>query len=175
MACFVSRPELSSIDQLVLLIQQMYDDPYRTELQGSFDIIWLPISSSTDTSIWSQAEMDAFCFLANSLPWLSVRHPWRISPTVIKFVKEECKFKGGEPIMVVIDPGGRVTNINGLDMMLIWGIRSYPFSNEKERELWKVEKWSMQLLLGRIDPQVMTWVGFLLLLSSFELGKVFFP
>ncbi|XP_047319709.1 protein SIEVE ELEMENT OCCLUSION C-like [Impatiens glandulifera] len=153
-ACFISRPELLSIDQLILLIQQLYDDPYRTKLQGSFDIVWFPISSSS----WSQSEMDAFYFLANSLPWLSVRQPWRISPVVIKFMKAEWNFNGGEPIMVVMDPGGRVTNVNGLDMMLIWGIRSYPFSTEKERELWEVEKWSLQLLLGRIDPLVMKWV-----------------
>lgn len=62
-------------------------------------------------------------------------------------------------MVVVMDSNGRVVNMNAMDMVLIWGIRAYPFSVSREDELWEEDGWSMQLLLQGIHPAFETWVN----------------
>lgn len=74
--------------------------------------------------------------------------------------------------MVVMDSNGRFVNMNAMDMVLIWGVKAYPFSVSREDELWEEHGWSMQLLLDGIHPAFETWVKFLILsakiLNSFD-------
>ncbi|KAL7171613.1 hypothetical protein ACSBR2_036302 [Camellia fascicularis] len=46
MILLVSRPELLPIEVLLLLVQQMFDHHHRVNLQGSYEIVWVPIPSS---------------------------------------------------------------------------------------------------------------------------------
>ncbi|THG20824.1 hypothetical protein TEA_016261 [Camellia sinensis var. sinensis] len=149
----VSRPELLPIEVLLLLVQQMFDHPHRVNLQGSYEIVWVPIPSS-DT--WTDVEEQNFDFLSNSLPWFSIRRPWLLSSIVVKSIKQACDFKE-KPLMVVLDTQGMVTNLNAIDMALIWGAMAFPFSTSRENELWEEETWNLQLLLDGIDPLVAKW------------------
>ncbi|GMQ06567.1 hypothetical protein CsSME_00051104 [Camellia sinensis var. sinensis] len=146
----VSRPELLPIEVLLLLVQQMFDHPHRVNLQGSYEIVWVPIPSS-DT--WTDVEEQNFDFLSNSLPWFSIRRPWLLSSIVVKSIKQAWDFKE-KPLMVVLDTQGMVTNLNAIDMALIWGAMAFPFSTSRENELWEEETWNLQLLLDGIDPLV---------------------
>ncbi|CAL5443064.1 unnamed protein product [Camellia sinensis] len=150
----VSRPELLPIEVLLLLVQQMFDHPHRVNLQGSYEIVWVPIPSS-DT--WTDVEEQNFDFLSNSLPWFSIRRPWLLSSIVVKSIKQAWDFKE-KPLMVVLDTQGMVTNLNAIDMALIWGAMAFPFSTSRENELWEEETWNLQLLLDGIDPLVAKWV-----------------
>ncbi|GFY91471.1 hypothetical protein Acr_07g0016670 [Actinidia rufa] len=146
-----TRAELLPIEVLLLLAQQMFD---RAKLDGSYEIVWVPIASS-DT--WTCAEEESFDFLSNSLPWFSIRQPWLLSSIVVKFIKLKWNFNE-EPLMVVLDKQGMVTNSNAFDMTLIWGPRAYPFSISRENELWEGQTWNLQLLIDGIDPKVAKWV-----------------
>ncbi|KAI7980999.1 Protein SIEVE ELEMENT OCCLUSION C [Camellia lanceoleosa] len=150
----VSRPELLSIEVLLLLVQQMFDHPHRVNLQGSYEIVWVPIPLS-DT--WTDVAEQNFDFLSNSLPWFSIRRPWLLSSIVVKSIKQAWDFKE-KPLMVVLDTQGMVTNLNAIDMALIWGAMAFPFSTSRENELWEEETWNLQLLLDGIDPLVAKWV-----------------
>ncbi|KAL7202537.1 hypothetical protein ACSBR1_034083 [Camellia fascicularis] len=150
----VSRPELLPIEVLLLLVQQMFDHPHQVNLQGSYEIVWVPIPSS-DT--WTDVEEQNFDFLSNSLPWFSIRRPWLLSSIVVKSIKQAWDFKE-KPFMVVLDTQGMVTNLNAIDMALIWGAMAFPFSTSRENELWEEETWNLQLLLDGIDPLVAKWV-----------------
>ncbi|KAJ4710971.1 Sieve element occlusion [Melia azedarach] len=149
----VSKPELP-LEELFFLIHQTYDHPHTKNLTGSYEILWVPISSS-DT--WTDADERSFEFLSSTLPWLSVRQPQLLNSAVVNFIKQEWNFKD-EPVMVVLDSQGMVTNSNSLDMILIWGARGYPFSVLKEIELWEEENWTLQFMIDEIDPLLNKWV-----------------
>ncbi|KAF8390538.1 hypothetical protein HHK36_025065 [Tetracentron sinense] len=150
----VSKPELLPLEELFLLVQQIYDQPHHKKLEGSYDIIWVPIPSS---STWTDAEEKDFNRLSNSLPWYSIRQPWLLSSAVVNHIKQVWQFEG-HPLMVVLDPQGRVTNSNAIDMVLIWGAMAYPFSTVREVELWEEAKWTLQLMIDEIDPLISMWV-----------------
>ncbi|RVW72607.1 Protein SIEVE ELEMENT OCCLUSION C [Vitis vinifera] len=145
--CMVSKPEPLPIEELLFLVQQTYDHPHHNKLERSYEIVWVPIPSS-DT--WTEAEERSFDFLCYSLPWYSVRQPWLLCSEVVTFIKQKWNFKD-EPIMVVLDSQGEVTNSNAIDMALIWGDRAYPFSASVEKKLWEEEKWNLQFMIDEID------------------------
>ncbi|KAF5955394.1 hypothetical protein HYC85_008250 [Camellia sinensis] len=57
----VSRPELLPIEVLLLLVKQMFDHPHWVNLQGSYEIVWVPIPSS-DTSLVVKSIKQAWDF-----------------------------------------------------------------------------------------------------------------
>ncbi|KAK1575813.1 hypothetical protein Q3G72_008541 [Acer saccharum] len=144
----VSKPEILPLEELFLLIHQTYDHPDNKKLEGSYEIVWIPISFS-DT--WTDDEEISFEFLSSSLPWYSVRKPKLLDSAVIQFIKEDLNFKDN-PILVVLDSQGMVTHLNALDMVVVWGARAYPFSVLKEIELWEEEKWTLKLMIEEINP-----------------------
>ncbi|KAK0573854.1 hypothetical protein LWI29_014533 [Acer saccharum] len=144
----VSKPEILPLEELFLLIHQTYDHPDNKKLEGSYEIVWIPISFS-DT--WTDDEEISFEFLSSSLPWYSVRKPKLLDSAVIQFIKEDLNFKDN-PILVVLDSQGMVTHLNALDMVVLWGARGYPFSVLKEIELWEEEKWTLKLMIEEINP-----------------------
>lgn len=150
----VSRPELLPIEVLLLLVQQMHDHPQRLKLEGQYEVVWIPIPSS---EALTYNEEQCFEFFSKSLPWYTICQPRSISPIVVKFVQQERNFKE-DPLMVVLDTQGKITNLNAFDMAIVWGAVAYPFSISREIELWKEETWNFQLLLHRIDPLVAKWV-----------------
>lgn len=152
----VSRPELLPIEVLLLLVQQMHDHPQRLKLEGQYEVVWIPIPSS---EALTYNEEQCFEFFSKSLPWNTICQPRSLSPVVVKFVQQEWNFKE-DPLMVVLDTQGKITNLNAFDMAIVWGAMAYPFSISRENELWEEETWNFQLLLDRIDPMVAKWVIF---------------
>ncbi|XP_057530280.1 protein SIEVE ELEMENT OCCLUSION C isoform X2 [Amaranthus tricolor] len=150
----ISKPELLPVNELLLLVQQTYDHPLHNNLKQSFDILWVPISTSNR---WSNNDITIFNLLSNSLPWYSIRQPWSLRSTTIHYAKEVWQYHE-QPIMVVLDPTGMVSNINAIDMVWIWGMKAYPFSFSREEELWRNERWNLRLLLDSIDPLLTMWV-----------------
>lgn len=151
----ISKPELLPIDESLFLIQQTYDHPQHKVFQESYKLVWVPIPAS---NLWTDAEMTSFRFLSHTLPWYSIRQPRFLNSVVVKFIKQVWNYKDDEPVMVVLDPQGNVSNLNAMDMVYIWGAKAYPFSDSREKELWQEEKWRLQLLVGEIDPLLTNWV-----------------
>lgn len=150
----LSKPELLPIEPFHFLLQQLYDHP-TSNTEQNYEILWIPIPTSHK---WTHYEQETFTFFSNSLPWISVRRPWLMSHTVLDFLREEWPYRDGETMVVVMDPNGKVVNMNAMDMVLIWGVRAYPFSVSREDELWEEDGWSLQLLLDGIHPAFDTWV-----------------
>ncbi|KAE9607996.1 putative sieve element occlusion [Lupinus albus] len=147
----ISKPQLFSVEELLLLAQQTSDH----HLSESYKIVWVPLPSS-DTS-WTDAEDSSFSFLSDSLPWYAIWKPRSLNSAVVNYIREEWNYKE-EPLMVVLDSNGKVTNSNALDMIKIWGAESFPFSASKEAELWQDQNLTMQLLLSDINPLLAYWV-----------------
>ncbi|KAJ4961461.1 hypothetical protein NE237_021371 [Protea cynaroides] len=152
---FVSKPKMNSLENWFLLVQQTYDHPQQEEFERQYEIIWVPVSCS---SRWSDAEEKEYNELSNALPWCSIRRPWRLSAVILNYIRREWHFIE-EPLMVVLDRQGRVTSLNAMDMILIWGgPKAYPFSTSRELQLWEEASWSLGLLVNEINPLISYWV-----------------
>ncbi|CAL8994111.1 unnamed protein product [Prunus brigantina] len=150
----ISKPELLSIEESLFLVQQTHNHPHTKNEEDSYRILWVPIPVSNQ---WTDAEETIFEYISNSLPWFSIRQPWLLNSAVVKFIKEAWNYKN-EPVMVVLDSQGTVTNPNAIDMLFIWGPKAYPFSASREEELWQEQNWTLQFMMDEIDLLLTKWV-----------------
>ena len=120
----------------------------------NYEIIWLPI---VDRSAWNDNYELKFLSLQSIMPWYTVHHPSIIEPAVIKYTREVWRFVK-KPIVVTLDPQGKVTCPNALNMLWIWRSTAFPFSTEKEESLWKEEAWTIELLVDGVETNLPIWV-----------------
>ncbi|WCJ34301.1 Protein SIEVE ELEMENT OCCLUSION B [Euphorbia peplus] len=149
--------DLDIMQEEIAILEQIHSEsrlhPSRHESQ--YEIVWLPI---LDTTVpFTENLQQKFENLQAGMTWYSIHHPSLIDRAVIKFVKQEWHF-GKKPILVVLDPQGRVTSPNALHMMWIWGSLAFPFTTIREEALWKEESWRLELLVDGIDPIVLNWM-----------------
>ncbi|KAE8665879.1 hypothetical protein F3Y22_tig00112523pilonHSYRG00053 [Hibiscus syriacus] len=134
---------------------QVLDAVYKYE-RGSevnYEIVWLPI---VDGSAWNDGYQQRFSGLQSMMPWYTVCHPSTIEPAVVKYTRKVWNFVK-KPIVVRLDPQGKVTCLNALNMLWIWGNAAFPFTTEKEASLWKAESWTIELLIDGLEPNLFNW------------------
>ncbi|XP_022736659.1 protein SIEVE ELEMENT OCCLUSION B-like [Durio zibethinus] len=135
----------------VLELLYKYD---RLSSELKYEIVWLPI---VDRSAWNDSYQEKFLSLQSIMPWYTVHHPSIIEPAVIKYTREVWRFVK-KPIVVTLDPQGKVTCPNALNMLWIWGNAAFPFSTEKEESLWKAEAWTIDLLVDGLEANLTAWI-----------------
>ncbi|KAF5961608.1 hypothetical protein HYC85_002817 [Camellia sinensis] len=110
-------------DELVIL-----EHIYTQSKQHQYEIVWVPIIRQDDNySIsWSDMELKLFQQFRGKMPWYSVEDPSLIQRAVVRYTREVWHF-GKNPILVVVDPKGKVTCPNALHRMWIWGSNAFPF------------------------------------------------
>ncbi|KAL3611995.1 hypothetical protein D5086_003015 [Populus alba] len=173
----ISALDMSN-DELSIL-EQIYNESRHqgARLNSQYEVVWVPI---VDRSVqWSDPMKGKFESMQSSMPWFTVYHPSLIEKAVIRFIKEVWHFRN-KPILVVLDPQGKVVCPNALHMMWIWGSNAFPFTSLREESLWKDETWRLELLVDGIDPEILNWIKegkyiFLLesmLYSKIQLGKL---
>ncbi|CAL9030900.1 unnamed protein product [Prunus brigantina] len=62
-------------------------------------------------------------------------------------------------IIVSLVPQGRVSSLNAIHMLWVWGNVAFPLTDEKEQVLWNAESWRLQLVADGIDPTILDWVN----------------
>ncbi|KAJ4729349.1 Protein SIEVE ELEMENT OCCLUSION B like [Melia azedarach] len=146
----ISHDELSILDQI-------YNESrlHAKRLESQYEVVWIPI---VDHFVhWDETMQQQFETLQSTMPWYTVYHPSLIDRAVIRYIKEVWQFKN-KPILVVLDPQGRVVCPNAIHMMWIWGSNAFPFTSLREEALWKEETWRLELLVDGIDPTVLNWI-----------------
>ncbi|XP_031123510.1 protein SIEVE ELEMENT OCCLUSION B-like [Ipomoea triloba] len=155
---FLLVSDLDIPDEVITMLRHMYldskQDPSRAESQ--FEIVWLPIVDRR--SPWTEAKENQFKLVKANMPWHSVSHPSKIDEAVYGYVKEVWGFTH-KPLLAVVDPQGKLTNVNALPMFWIWGSVAFPFNKLKEESLWDETSWSMALLADSIDQNLFTWLN----------------
>lgn len=143
-------------DQEVVIFEQMYQESRQdsTRLESQYELVWIPIVEKGAS--WTETKQK-FERLQSMMPWYSVYDPSLLEPASIRYIKEVWLFNT-KPMLVVLDPQGKVVNLNAVHMMWIWGSMAYPFSSLKEEALWKDETWGLALLADTIDPLLFDWV-----------------
>ncbi|THG23363.1 hypothetical protein TEA_006455 [Camellia sinensis var. sinensis] len=145
-----------SLDELSIL-EQIYNDSrqYGTRLENLFEMVWIPIVNQSVQ--WTEPMQRQFESMQSTMTWYTVHHPSLIDRLVIRFIKERWHFKN-KPILVVLDPQGKVVSPNAIPMMWIWGNNAFPFTSLREEALWKEETWKVELLVNGIDQTILNWI-----------------
>ncbi|XAR51937.1 hypothetical protein NMG60_11006745 [Bertholletia excelsa] len=144
-----------SQDELAILEQTYNESRQVARVDHLYELVWIPM---VDRSIeWTEQMQTQFENLRSTMPWYSVYHPSLIDKAVVRFVKERWHFRK-KPILVVLDPQGKVVSPNAIHMMWIWGSNAFPFTSLREENLWKEETWRLELLVNGIDPTVLNWI-----------------
>ncbi|KAG5254353.1 protein SIEVE ELEMENT OCCLUSION [Salix suchowensis] len=152
----ISGLDFSNDDELSIL-EQIYKESrhHGDRLDSHYELVWVPIM---DHSVkWSDKMNEKFKSMQSSMSWLTVYHPSLIEKPVIKFIKEVWHFRS-RPILVVLDPQGKLVCPNALHMMWIWGSNAFPFTSLREESLWRDETWRLELLVDDIDPMILNWI-----------------
>ncbi|KDP46378.1 hypothetical protein JCGZ_10218 [Jatropha curcas] len=149
----ISDLDISEDDIFMLTNIQESRDLRKEQQEGhQYEIVWLPIID------WKDDMQDRFKKLQDGMTWYSICHPSLIDRGVIRFVREEWHFEK-KPILVVLDPKGKVASFNAIHMMWIWGDLAFPFTTSREEELWSKESWGLKLLVNGLDPAVINWAA----------------
>lgn len=138
----------------ILILDQMYRES-RGRHDASYEVVWLPI---VDRTRWNEEHERKFLELQALMPWHSINHPFLVDSAVIRYIKEAWHF-AKKAIIVSLDPQGKVTSLNALHMLWIWGNLAFPFTSEREEALWKAEAWRLELVIDGIDPAVLDWMA----------------
>ncbi|KAI7995070.1 Protein SIEVE ELEMENT OCCLUSION B [Camellia lanceoleosa] len=131
------------------------------KLDNLYEIVWIPIVDQSSMQ-WTESMQNKFKSIQSTVPWYTVHHPSLIGELTIKFIKERWHFSFIKPILVVLDPQGKVVNTNAFHMMWIWGSNAFPFTTLREEALWEEETWRLEFLVNGIDPTILNWIKKLL-------------
>ncbi|KAH7670650.1 Sieve element occlusion C-terminal protein [Dioscorea alata] len=151
---FITDLDISHEELFVLI--QLYNDTHQGKVERHYEIVWLPV---IDRHVpWLQSREESFNRLASSMPWYSLVHPSLLDKAVVKYIRDVWHFDK-KPLLVVLDPQGKLVCPNALHMMWIWGSLAFPFTSNREEALWKQEIWRLELLVDEIDPAILQWVS----------------
>lgn len=148
--------DLNIVSQDYLILQQIYPEKLdeHDRIESQYEIVWFPIMDN-----WTSEKHWLFENLRDQMEWLSLHNPSKVAAQVIRYMRERCDFVK-KPILVVMDTEGKIVHKNATQMVCIWGNQAYPFSLNKEIELWRQRSWTITLLAEGIDQYLPTWVGF---------------
>ncbi|KAL0326258.1 UNVERIFIED_CONTAM: protein SIEVE ELEMENT OCCLUSION B [Sesamum radiatum] len=144
-------------DKDLVILSDIYKESrmHETSAENHYEVVWAPI---LDPSNKMTPDMEKI--LENNrtrMQWYSVNHPNKIDPLVIKLIREQFHYHD-QPILVVLDPQGRVVNTNAIDMIWIWGNSGFPFSQASEEALWKDGVSGLELIVNGFHPKTENWV-----------------
>ncbi|KAG8383252.1 hypothetical protein BUALT_Bualt05G0165100 [Buddleja alternifolia] len=129
----------------------------QNSMRHQYEVLWLPLVDPK-TSMASLQDTTFYDLRNNSTPWYSVDHPSLVEHVAIRYIREVWKFTH-MPILVVLDPQGKPSNLDALPMMWIWGSTAFPFTGARERDLWSEINWNIELLADSIDPRIPDWIA----------------
>ncbi|PIN26405.1 hypothetical protein CDL12_00840 [Handroanthus impetiginosus] len=138
---------------------------YNQGRRQEYEVLWLPIldpavskTEQRDPALSKMEQRDTIFYdLRNNMPWYSVDHPSLVEPVAIRYIREVWNFVH-MPMLVVLDPQGKPSNLDALPMMWIWGSTAFPFTKARERSLWSESTWNIELLADAIDPRIQEWI-----------------
>ncbi|XP_030541160.1 protein SIEVE ELEMENT OCCLUSION B-like [Rhodamnia argentea] len=141
----ISDLKLSSHDLSILV--KIYNEP---KFQESHEILWIPVMDQEGEDL-----PNIFEKLQSQMPWCSMHHPTLVNKVAIKIIKEKWHFRN-EPIVVVLDPQGKVESQNAMSMIRMWGFNAFPFTDGVVTTLWRSREisWFELLVNDSIAPGV---------------------
>ncbi|XP_028793452.1 protein SIEVE ELEMENT OCCLUSION B-like, partial [Neltuma alba] len=132
---FVSTLDITEED--VSIMRPVFE---KIKTDDQYKIIWVPIVEE-----WNEALRKKFEFLKFKMPWLVLHHFECIKG--FKFIKEEWQFKK-QPMIVVMNPQGKIVHHNAFHLIQVWGLQAFPFTAKEEERLIYEASWVVSLFPG---------------------------
>ncbi|XP_010069166.2 protein SIEVE ELEMENT OCCLUSION B [Eucalyptus grandis] len=141
----ISDLKLSSHDLSILV--KIYNEP---KFHENHEILWIPVVDQDSEDL-----PNVFENLQSQMPWCSTHYPTLINKVAIRIIKEKWHFRN-EPIVVVLDPQGKVESQNAMSMIRMWGFNAFPFTDGVVATLWRRRdiSWFELLVNDSIAPNV---------------------
>ncbi|XP_062102803.1 protein SIEVE ELEMENT OCCLUSION B-like [Humulus lupulus] len=140
---------LDITDDDITLLKPIHDDIISKKKETNYAIVWIPIVEQ-----WTEELKNKYETLRKKMSWHSLQLFTPIAG--IKFVKEEWRFQG-KPILVVINPQGKVENLNAFHLIRVWGLKAFPFNKQVEEKIDREHHW-IGSVVNNIHPTIETWV-----------------
>lgn len=138
---FISTLNISQEDISILI--PIYD--HLKETGSQYKIVWIPVVDE-----WTDKLRKKFDSLKSKMPWYVLHHFAPIKG--IKYIKEELHFNQ-KPLVVVLSPQGKILHHNAFHMIQVWGVKGFPYTEDKEKSITQELKWVVSLLVD-IDIQI---------------------
>lgn len=148
----ISDTEISH-DEL-LILGQIYNDS-RKMPEFQYEIVWLPLLDKVaQQDLQQKHRLDQ---VQTRMPWYTLHDPGLLEPAVARYIKEVWHYSK-KPILVALDPQGKLVSPNAIHMVWIWGNMAYPFTHKREMDLWNHEEWRVKLVVNGIDREILNWI-----------------
>ncbi|KAI4345728.1 hypothetical protein L6164_012826 [Bauhinia variegata] len=115
-----------------------------------YKIVWVPFVEE-----WTDKLREKFEELKSKMNWFVVHHFAGIIKG-FKFIKEEWQFKK-KPMVVHVNPQGKVLHQNAFHLIQVWGLEAFPFTLESEESLHQEASW-VGSLAKDINPKINNWI-----------------
>ncbi|KAJ1409428.1 Sieve element occlusion, N-terminal [Sesbania bispinosa] len=144
---FISTLDITQEE--ISVFNPIYD--YTMKLGNQYKIVWVPIVEE-----WNDKLKNKFESLKSKMPWYVLQHFAPIKG--IKYIKEQWHFKK-KPMVVVLNPQGKIQHHNAFHIIQVWGLKGFPFTKAVEAILNQDQAifW-IEPLVFNIDPQLTTWI-----------------
>ncbi|KAL2325101.1 hypothetical protein Fmac_024159 [Flemingia macrophylla] len=141
---------ISSLDitvEHISVLRPVYDS---IKTNDQYKIVWIPIVEE-----WTEPLRKKFEILKSKMPWYVVQHFGSIAG--YKYIKEEWHFKKTTPMVVVLNPQGKVQHTNAFHLIQAHGTRAFPFTRWNEEQINQEYNW-VGSVVGGIHPDVNKWI-----------------
>lgn len=118
--------------------------------KDQYETIWIPFVKQ-----WTKDLKRKFEFLRSKMLYVAANYSLPIASH--KYIKKKWNFKVSEPLIVVLNPQGKVVCMNAIPMMRVCGVEAFPFTSEKEDTLLN-QKGLIGVTATHVNPQIENWI-----------------
>ncbi|KAL4637708.1 hypothetical protein ACB092_03G095400 [Castanea dentata] len=141
---FFSSPHISGedISNLKIFLEKSRKDQYET--------VWIPFVKQ-----WTKDLKNKFEFLRSKMLYVEANYSLPIAS--LKYIRKKWNFKVNEPLIVVLNPQGKVECMNAIPMMRVCGVEAFPFTSQKEETLLN-QKGLIGITATHISTDIEHWI-----------------
>ncbi|XP_065638181.1 protein SIEVE ELEMENT OCCLUSION B [Quercus suber] len=118
--------------------------------KDQYETVWIPFVKQ-----WTKDLKRKFEFLRSKMLYVAANYSLPIASH--KYIKKKWNFKVSEPLVVVLNPQGKVVCMNAIPMMRVCGVEAFPFTSEKEDTLLN-QKGLIGVTATHVNPQIENWI-----------------
>ncbi|KAI4345729.1 hypothetical protein L6164_012827 [Bauhinia variegata] len=141
---------VSTLDITEELIETLKPIHEATKTADQYRIVWVPFVEE-----WDDDLKKGFEILKSMMPWYALHYFGTMKG--FKFIKEEWHFNG-QPIVVHVNPQGKVLHQNAFSMIQLFGLDAFPFTLSIEESLSQEASWDGGPLARNISPKINCWI-----------------
>ena len=150
---FISTLEVTHEEISVML--RLHEGLKTNNHHEQYRLVWIPMVEEWTMTLRKKMEI-----LKAKMPWYVIQvQQFGFGGGIIagsKFIKQEWQFKK-TPMVVVMDHQGKVKHKNAFQFIKVWGIKAFPFDEDKEDEINMQVNW-LRPIICDIYPTILPWV-----------------